>query len=159
MWRRLKYRCLRIYARMIHERASPEYIARGWAIGVFIGCAVPFGVQLIVSVPLSFALKGSKLGATVGTFITNPLTIFFLYPAQCWVADRLLFEGHLSYSRLCNVEWTFASVLELGAEAVQAFFAGGFLFAAVATPLAYFGVLGLVRRHRRRVAAMKAGKA
>ena len=43
--------------------------------------------------------------------------------------------------------------LQLGEELVAAFFVGGFLFAAVFTPLVYFGVLAYVRRHRARVAA------
>ena len=156
MWGWIKYRLLRLYARMIHEKAPPEYIARGWAIGMFIGCLVPFGFQLLVSIPLSFTLKGSKVGAVLGTFITNPLTVFFIYPAQSWIADRLFFSGRLSYSHLCNVEWSYDAVMELGAEAVQAFFVGGFLFAVVLTPLTYWGVLKLVRRHRRRIAVQKA---
>lgn len=137
---------------MIREKAPPEYVARGWAIGMFIGFLVPFGFQLMVSIPLSFALKGSKVGAVLGTFVTNPFTIFFIYPAQCWLADRMLFAGRLSYARLCNVEWSFDSVVELGTEVVQAFFVGGFLFAIIAAPITYWGVLNLVRRHRRRMA-------
>ncbi len=158
MWGWLKYKLLRLYVQMVREKASPEYIARGWSLGMFIGCTIPFGFQLLVSVPLSFTLKCSKIGAVLGTFITNPLTIFFLYPAQCWLADRLLFSGHLSYSHLCNTEWTYDSVMELGTDAARAFFVGGFLFAAVLTPLTYWGVLKLVRRHRARVAATHAAK-
>jgi uncharacterized protein (DUF2062 family) len=48
--------------------------------------------------------------------------------------------------------------MELGAEAVQAFFVGGFLFAVIAGPLTYWGVLKLVQRHRRRAAAAQAAK-
>ena len=156
MWSWIKYKALRLYAQMIREKAPPEYVARGWALGMFIGCVVPFGFQLLVSIPLSFTLKGSKIGAVLGTFVTNPLTIFFIYPAQCWLADRIFFSGHLSYSHLCNTEWSYDAVMELGSEAVQAFFVGGFLFAAVFTPLTYWGVLKLVRRHRARVAAAHA---
>ena len=47
------------------------------------------------------------------------------------------------------------SVLQLGEELVAAFFVGGFLFAAVFTPLVYFGVLAYVRRHRARAAAKR----
>ena len=159
MWGWMKYKALRLYAQMVREKAPPEYVARGWAIGMFIGCLVPFGFQLVVSIPLSFTLKGSKVGAVLGTFITNPLTIFFIYPAQSWLADRIFFSGHLSYSHLCNTEWTYDAVMELGAEALQAFFVGGFLFALMFTPLTYWGVLKLVQRHRRRVAAVEAAKA
>ena len=133
---------------MTRERKPPEFIARGWAIGMFIGCSVPFGFQLVLSVPLAIWLKGSKVGATLGTFITNPVTIFFIYPAQTFVVNKLLFDGSLTYSRLANTEWTWAAVRRLGAEAMASFFLGGFLLAIVMTPIAYFTVKRLVVRAR-----------
>lgn len=146
----LKKKGLRLYARIVREKQPPEFIARGWAIGMFIGCAVPFGFQLVLSVPLSIWLKGSRIGAVVGTFITNPFTILFIYPAQCWVADHLLMGGNLSYSRLAGVEWDFNSVMALGAETFGAFILGGLLFAAVMTPITYIAVLQIVRGYRAR---------
>lgn len=74
------------YNRIVGEQATPEYIARGWAIGMFWGCICPFGLQLIFSIPTSFLLKGSKIGATVGTFITNHFTVFLIYPLQTYAA-------------------------------------------------------------------------
>ena len=79
-----------LYRKIVHEKASPEYIARGWAIGMFYGCLIPFGLQLAFSIPTSFILKGSKIGATLGTLITNHVTIFFIYPVQCLVGNRLI---------------------------------------------------------------------
>jgi len=73
-----------LYSRIIHEKATPEYIARGWAVGMFFGCLAPFGMQLILSVPTAFLLKGSKIGATIGTLLTNHFTIFLIYPVQCY---------------------------------------------------------------------------
>ena len=52
---------LKLYTKMVGEKATPEYIARGWAIGMFYGCMIPFGFQLMLSIPTSFALKGSKI--------------------------------------------------------------------------------------------------
>ena len=43
-WIRQKY--LFLYSKILKEKATPEYIARGWAIGMFYGCLVPFGLQL-----------------------------------------------------------------------------------------------------------------
>ena len=71
--------------KMVKDPLPPESVAAGWALGVFIGFAIPFGLQLIVSVPLALMMRVSKIGATVGTFVTNPATIFFVYPAQTWV--------------------------------------------------------------------------
>ncbi len=140
-WRRLK-------ARMVKEQLPPEDIAAGWALGVFIGCAVPFGLQLIISIPLAMMMRVSKVGATLGTLVTNPVSIFFIYPAQTFVVNRLLFGGSLTYSKLAETEWSWVAVRRLGAEVMASFFLGGFLLAIILTPLAYFSVKRIVIRAR-----------
>lgn len=142
-WRLLK-------RKMVGEPLAPEAIAAGWALGMFVGCAVPFGLQLVVSVPLALMMRVSKIGATVGTLVTNPVTIFFIYPAQTWFVNRLLFGGSLSFDRLMQVEWTWKAVRRLGAEAMASFFLGGFLLAIVLTPPTYFVVKRVVVTYRRR---------
>ncbi len=134
---------------MVGEPLSSEAIAAGWALGMFVGCAIPFGLQLIVSVPLALMMRVSKVGATVGTLVTNPVTIFFIYPAQTWFVNRLLFNGSLSFDRLMEVEWTWEAVRRLGAEAMVSFFLGGFLLAIVLTPMTYFIVKRVVTTYRR----------
>ena len=151
----------RLREKMVHDPLPPEDIAAGWALGVFVGCAVPFGLQLIISIPLAMMMRVSKIGATLGTFITNPVTIFFIYPAQTFVVNKLLFDGSLTYSRLAATKWTWAAVRRLGAEAMASFFLGGFLLAIVMTPIAYFTVRRLVvraREFRARLAARRAAK-
>ena len=143
---------------MLREKASPEFIARGWAIGMFYGCAIPFGFQLVLSIPTAIILKGSKIGATVGTFVTNHFSIFIIYPVQCWIGNRLL-GGDLSYGAISHAlrevvrEQSWDALVRIGEELVAAFFVGGFLFAAIFTPLVYFGVRAFVRRHRARKSA------
>ena len=134
---------------MVAEKGSPEYVARGWALGMFIGCSVPFGLQLLISVPLAFPLKAGKIGAVAGTFITNPVTIFFLYPAQTWAADKLL-GGNLSYDKLEGLEWSWHTITALGADVFAAFFLGGFILALILAPTTYFVVRAMVRRRRAR---------
>ncbi len=146
-----------LLTQMLREKASPAFIARGWAIGMFYGCTIPFGLQLALSIPTAFILKGSKIGATVGTLITNHFTIFLIYPVQCWVGNRLL-GGNLSYDQIkaalkgVLTEQSWESLLQLGANLAGAFLLGGFLLAAVCVPLTYFGVLRYVKLHRRHFA-------
>ena len=148
----------RLREKMLREQAAPEFIARGWAIGMFYGCAIPFGFQLILSIPTAIILKGSKIGATVGTFVTNHFSIFIIYPVQCWLGNRLL-GGNLSYGAINHAlrdlvkEQSWDALLQIGEELVAAFFTGGLLFAAVLTPLTYFGVRAVVLKHRARKAA------
>ena len=144
--------------KIVREKLPPEDIAAGWALGMFVGCAIPFGMQLVIAVPLAMMMRVSKLGATLGTFITNPVTIFFIYPAQTFVVNKLLFHGSLTYSKLAGIEWSWEAVRRLGAEVMVSFFLGGFLLAIVMTPATYFFVRRLVV-HARARRAMKRGAA
>ena len=150
-WQRLREKILR-------EQATPEFIARGWAIGMFYGCAIPFGFQLILSIPTAVILKGSKIGATVATFVTNHFSIFIIYPVQCWLGNRLL-GGDISYGAISHAlsdvvkEQSWDSLARIGGDLVAAFFVGGLLFAVIFTPVTYFAVRTFVRRNRARKAA------
>ncbi|MDD3885791.1 MAG: DUF2062 domain-containing protein [Victivallaceae bacterium] len=143
----------RLYCRIVREKASPEYIARGWAIGMFFGCVIPFGFQLACSIPCAFLLRGSKIGATLGTLLTNHFTIFFIYPVQCLAGNRIL-GGDLTYQAAKNAmgsilrEQSYEALMKLGGELAAAFFIGGLLLAAFTTPLTYWGVRQLVVRYR-----------
>ncbi len=134
----------------MRDPLPPESIAAGWALGMFIGCSIPFGMQLVISIPLAVMMRVSKLGATLGTFITNPITIFFIYPAQTFLVNKLLFKGSLTYAKLAETEWTWEAVRRFGAEVMASFFLGGFLFAIILTPMTYFVVKRIVIRSRER---------
>ena len=140
----------RLRRKILKERLPPEDIAGGWALGMFVGCAVPFGIQLVIAIPLAMMMRVSKLGATLGTFVTNPVTIFFIYPAQTFVMNKILFGGTLSYSKLAETQWCWSAVRSLGAEIMASFFLGGFALAAILTPITYFVVKRFVVSHRRR---------
>lgn len=147
-----------LYLKIVRENATPEYVARGWAIGMFYGCFIPFGLQLICSIPTSFALKGSKIGASLGTLLTNPVSILFLYPAQCWVGSRLI-GRNISYERICESmdkvinhtgPWYegYQLLAAEGLDIILSFFAGGALLTLIMTPITYFGVLYIIRKYR-----------
>ena len=150
----LKEKLSALYDKIVKERKSAEFIARGWALGVFVGSVIPFGIQIYIALPLSFLLKGSKIGALTGTLISNPLTILFLYPAQCWMGSRLLGKD-ISWEAISDAmkgvltQQDWSSLSQLSGHLVTSFFAGGLMLAAVCTPLTYFFVLHLVRNYRR----------
>ena len=147
----------RFRRKVVREKLPAENIAAGWALGMFIGCSVPFGLQLVIALPLAMMMRVSKLGATLGTFITNPVTIFFIYPAQTFVMNRLLFGGTLTFSRLMEVKWTWRAVRRLGAEVMASFFLGGFALAIILTPVTYFAIKALVTGFRARRESRQAG--
>ena len=133
--------------KMVGDPLPPEDVAAGWALGMFIGCSIPFGLQLIVSVPLAIMMRVSKVGATVGTLITNPVTIFFIYPAQTWVMYNILF-GHREMGEL-PTEWTRESVMAMSGPVIISFFLGGLALALILSPITYFIVKRIVIRYRK----------
>lgn len=143
-----------MYNHIVKEKASPEYIARGWAIGMFYGCLIPFGFQLLCSVPTAFLLKGSKIGATFGTLLTNHFTIFIIYPIQCLIGNHLI-GGDLSYSAVNDALkdvlalQNYSALMALGRDLIISFFVGGALLTLIMTPITYFLVKKLVLTHRR----------
>ena len=148
---------IRLYVKMVSEKATPQFIAKGWAIGMFYGCLIPFGFQLVLSIPTAFALKGSKIGATLGTLITNHFTIFVIYPVQCYVGNRII-GGSLSYAEVQKAmadllkNQDYSTLLGMSVDLVVSFFVGGALLTAIMTPLTYFGVKALViaRQNRKK---------
>ena len=144
----LAARWKRLREKMVRDPLPPESVAAGWALGVFVGFAIPFGLQLIVSVPLALMMRVSKVGATLGTFVTNPATIFFLYPAQTWVVYNLVF-GSREMGEL-PTEWTRQTVMALSGPVIISFFLGGLALAMVASPITYHVVKRIVIRQRRR---------
>jgi len=144
----LAARWKRLREKMVRDPLPPESVAAGWALGVFVGFAIPFGLQLIVSVPLALMMRVSKVGATLGTFVTNPATIFFLYPAQTWVVYNLLF-GSREMGEL-PTEWTRQTVMALSGPVIISFFLGGLALAMLLSPVTYHVVKRIVIRQRRR---------
>lgn len=146
---------LRLYAKILREKADSRFIARGWAIGMFCGSFFPFGMQLVISIPAAILMRGSKIGATLGTFITNHFSILIIYPLQCYVGNKLI-GGSLSWAEICNAmddvmeKQSFESLFELSTDLVWSFFIGGALLAAVTTPLTYILVKRLVEERRER---------
>ena len=169
-WVRKKSR--KMYLKIVREKATPEYIARGWSIGMFFGCLIPIGGQLICSIPAAFLLKGSKIGAVLGTFLTNQVTVFFIYPVQCYAGAKLL-GLDLSYdcikTKLKDVVSAsgFTECLDalknLAGDLAGAFFLGGAIMAAVLTPITYVVVKKMVigyriqveKRRRKRLAVLR----
>jgi uncharacterized protein (DUF2062 family) len=54
---------------------------------------------------------------------------------------------------LAHQDW--ATLMKLSGDFIASFFIGGFLLAAIATPIAYFAVLSMVRAYRRRTGETK----
>ena len=89
-----------LFQRLKELQGSPPALARGTAVGVFIGFApvMPFKALLILL--LTVATRASTVaGLLVCTILCNPLTYLPLYYLAWWTGDLLL-PGRASWAAL-----------------------------------------------------------
>lgn len=68
-----------IYLRLIRLRGHPNELALGMAFGIFIGMMPIIPFQIALALAIAIAFKASKITAALGTWISNPATIYIIY--------------------------------------------------------------------------------
>jgi hypothetical protein len=137
-----------IYLRLTRLRGQPEAIAKGLAVGVFAGSFPFFGLQTIIGVILATCLRGSKIAAAAGTWISNPLTYVPIFVFNYKVGKFLL--GIKDRSIVTLDFDSFASFMELGFTFATTLLVGCSVVGIVAAIITYFVSVRLIRRWRKR---------
>jgi uncharacterized protein (DUF2062 family) len=141
------------YIRLMNHPGTPQYVARGVAIGLFCAFVVPL-FQMALAFFLALGLKGARFSALLFTWVSNPFTIPFIYPLQCFVGNYLL-GNPLSYHRVNLLladlirDHSVEVFLNLEKELLCSFFVGGLALGLLIAPLGYFIFLGIVVRFKR----------
>lgn len=148
---------------LLQLRGSPPAIARGAAIGVFVGCSPLLGLQMVFAVLLATLFNANRVIAAAATWITNPLTFLPLYSLCYWVGSRFWPGPPVTHVRDV-LSRTLAGVADLDVRAVynQAFSLltlsrdiaipltlGGFITGVIVAAPTYFVALLFVQRIRR----------
>ena len=102
-------------------QGDPTYVARGMAIGVFIGVTPTIPFHTAISIALAFIFRASKPAAIVGVWFGNPVTIPFFYLGS-YKVGALLFRLDISANLK---EMSISQILEMGAEVTVAIVCGG----------------------------------
>ncbi len=83
------------YLKFIRLKGEPCVLARGIAIGTFIGITPTIPFHSVMALALAFLLRGSKVAALLATFVvSNPLTFFPQYYLSWHIGNRLLPGKH-----------------------------------------------------------------
>jgi uncharacterized protein (DUF2062 family) len=91
-WPHIGWRRLGIYLvkRLTRLPGTPHSIAAGFACGTAISFTPFLGLHTLLSVLLSFLLRGNYLAAVVGTLVGNPWTFPLIWVATYQVGHFLL---------------------------------------------------------------------
>jgi len=136
----------------VHQRKAPDAVALGLCIGLFVGLAPLYGLQITLALLLALLLRGSKIAAVLGVFVTNPLTAIPVYSFTYWLGSLALGDPHreksvrtLLHYCIRNFRWesleefrtVIGEVLRLGRGIFPALFVGGLIVAFFASLICY----------------------
>ena len=142
------------YLRLIRIQASPENIASGLAAGVFVGLLPVLPFQTVLAIALAFVVRGSKIAAMLGTWVSNPLNWVPCYLMFYYVGKAVV-PFDVPPLDLSRVEM--AQLLEMGWKLLAAMMVGGFVVATPSAIVTYFvalkGITAYRARRRARMAA------
>jgi len=122
-----------LYLRFLRLRGSARDVARGMALGVFIGITPTMGVQMPIALFFAMLLKENKLAALIGVWISNPMTAIPIYTYNFKIGKYLLGTPDIKMPRFSSLH----DVLELGHDLVMPLFVGSLVTGIFSAALAY----------------------
>ncbi len=132
-------------------RGDAASLARGVALGIFIGITPTIPLHTISILILSFPIRASKISALLASvMVCNPLTYFPIYYFSWLIGDRFL-PGILTWEKidslmvLINTGAGFTIIItelsKLGIDALTVLLLGGSILATPFTIVGYFSSL------------------
>ena len=131
----------RFYGQLVLLNDTPERIAGGFAIGVFIGVAPTFGLGLLLSAGLARLFKCNMAAGVVGSMAGAPPVIPLIWLASAWVGAHVLgLDWQVLYSHIQG-----KNLLVAGREIFVAYLVGNIFVTAAMTAAGYFIILAVMR--------------
>lgn len=134
------------YLRIIRQNATAETIARGLAVGVFIGALPIIPLQSVTLLVLVYPLRINFISAWLATFYSNVFTMVPFYTLLFIIGKACLPVGEISFdpNRLEMMQ-----LIATGWDVFLVMLAGGIIFGVVASIFTYVFSLQIIRRTRR----------
>jgi uncharacterized protein (DUF2062 family) len=142
------------FFRVLRQNSTPRQLAAGIAVGVFVGLAVPYGLQVAAIVLAALVFRRfNRIAALLGCSVTNPLTTPFIYLGYYrlgkwmtgWrVSEKVaeVMDDNTLWEMLKNHEAYRDTLLAMGLAAV--------VIAALSGLASYFIALPLIARYQER---------
>jgi len=158
-----------VFRWIVRLRGSPQAIAGGFSLGLFIAFTPTIGVQIILAFFVATVLNLNRPAAVLAVWITNPITIPLIFSLNYWlgsyfwegptltVVSRQLFElaSQLTTLDLWAITDQLSAVAALGMDVIVPLILGSIIAGALSAALSYVILLRLLtflfaRRARRK---------
>ncbi len=78
------------YSRFLKIRGTPKEIARGFALGLFVGMSPFMGLHTAIAVPVAALFKWNKFSAALAVWISNPISAPIIYGITYYTGAKVL---------------------------------------------------------------------
>lgn len=129
-----------LVVRFVRLRGLPEEIAKGVALGIFIGMTPTFGFQMAIALFFAYLLRENRLAAILGVWVTNPVTAPVIYTLE-YEIGRILLD--MEKARL-PLEFTWEAYSKLGWNIMVPLWTGGLLAGVIFGVISYLLTLRMV---------------
>ncbi len=143
------------YQRFVRFHGSPQQIAWGTALGLFIAMSPTMGFQMAMAIPIAAFFRISKVAAAAAVWLTNPATAPFIYWFNYKLGAEIL--GYpLKAGFISNPSWE--SFWRAGTHAIFSLTLGGVITGIIIALPGYFVALALVRTAREKARQLRQKK-
>ena len=136
------------YLKFLRSSGHPSILARGVAVGTFVGITPTIPFHALLALFLAFLVRGSKITALLTTVIvSNPLTFLFQYYFS-WKVGTWFVPGKHSWKEISslieaiingsNFSGTLVALAQIGANSLMILIGGGVLLAVPFSIVFYF---------------------
>jgi uncharacterized protein len=151
------FRMIKFYFLLfVRKEDSPEKIAHGLAIGVFVGFMPIIPLQSVTTLLLCAIFKTNKLAGVIGsTALTNPITALPVFYAQHFLG-RIFILKEFSYDKFVDLfkHISVHNLNEIGSDIVTLFnmvTIGGMIVGVFFYPFVYYITKRSIIRRRERI--------
>ena len=127
-------------------KGEPKIVAKGFALGSFVGM-LPFpGFQWMISATLATILRYNRTAAIAGVFNTNMATGAFIFTFNYWLGRKILGIESL-FQMPDRINLSFAkTVISAGPDVFFSLLLGGFITGIFALFIGYYISLSMLKR-------------
>lgn len=148
----------RIVEPLTNAQGSPESIARGGALGMWVALTPTVGIQMLVVLSLSVPFRANVAVGLAMCWITNPVTLIPFYFGFYWLGAQLLGHDAAGFGevaeRLTSAFGDGGNISDalaiLGGELMWPMVVGSVVVATITSIPTYHVLLAVFRRRERR---------
>ncbi len=136
------------FGQLVNLKDNPESIARGFALGSFIGMMPIPGFQMVVSLLVASLLKINKKSACIAVFNTNVATGLFVFAFNFWLGKTLL---GIDTELIMPQKLSFGFIKHIFNSGIDVFISltlGGVITGILAAALSYWLIIKILKKDK-----------